>query len=40
MAGLTGRPEEIAAAIAFVCSDHASSFVDETVSPNGSFVTV
>jgi len=35
-----GRPEEIAATISFLCSDDASFFVGETVSPNGGFVTV
>lgn len=38
--GRLGRPEEIAAAIAFLCSDDASFFVGETISPNGGFVTV
>jgi 3-oxoacyl-[acyl-carrier protein] reductase len=38
--GRLGRPEEIAATIAFLCSDDASFFVGETVSPNGGFVTV
>jgi 3-oxoacyl-[acyl-carrier protein] reductase len=34
-----GRPEEIAATIAFLASDDASFFVGDTVSPNGGFVT-
>jgi 3-oxoacyl-[acyl-carrier protein] reductase len=38
--GRLGRPEEIAAAIAFLCSDDASFFVGETISPNGGFVTI
>jgi 3-oxoacyl-[acyl-carrier protein] reductase len=38
--GRLGRPDEIAAAIAFLCSDDASFFVGETISPNGGFVTV
>jgi 3-oxoacyl-[acyl-carrier protein] reductase len=38
--GRLGRPDEIAATIAFLCSDEASFFVGETVSPNGGFVTV
>ena len=38
--GRLGRPEEIAATIAFLCSDDASFFVGETISPNGGFVTV
>jgi 3-oxoacyl-[acyl-carrier protein] reductase len=38
--GHLGRPEEVAATIAFLCSDDASFFVGETVSPNGGFVTV
>jgi 3-oxoacyl-[acyl-carrier protein] reductase len=38
--GRLGRPEEIAAAISFLCSDDASFFVGETVSPNGGYVTV
>lgn len=35
-----GRPEEIAAAAAFLASDDAAFCVGETVSPNGGFVTV
>lgn len=38
--GRLGRPEEVAAAIAFLCSDESSFFVGETVSPNGGIVTV
>jgi 3-oxoacyl-[acyl-carrier protein] reductase len=38
--GRLGRPEEVAATIAFLCSEDASFFVGETVSPNGGFVTV
>jgi 3-oxoacyl-[acyl-carrier protein] reductase len=38
--GRLGRPDEIAAAISFLCSDDASFFVGETISPNGGFVTV
>ena len=37
--GRLGRPDEIAATIAFLTSDDASFFVGETVSPNGGFVT-
>jgi NAD(P)-dependent dehydrogenase (short-subunit alcohol dehydrogenase family) len=37
--GRLGRPEEIAATIAFLVSDDASYFVGETVSPNGGMVT-
>jgi 3-oxoacyl-[acyl-carrier protein] reductase len=37
--GRLGRPDEIAAAAAFLASDDASFFVGETVSPNGGFVT-
>ena len=38
--GRHGRPEEIAAAVAFLASDDASFFVGETVSPNGGIVTI
>jgi 3-oxoacyl-[acyl-carrier protein] reductase len=38
--GRLGRPQEIAATISFLCSEEASFFVGETVSPNGGFVTV
>ena len=37
--GRLGRPEEIAATIAFLAGDDASFFVGETVSPNGGVVT-
>ncbi len=37
--GRLGRPEEIAATVAFLASDEASFFVGDTVSPNGGFVT-
>jgi 3-oxoacyl-[acyl-carrier protein] reductase len=37
--GRLGRPEEIAATVAFLASDDASFFVGDTVSPNGGFVT-
>jgi 3-oxoacyl-[acyl-carrier protein] reductase len=38
--GRLGRPEEIAATIAFLCSADAEFYVGATVSPNGGFVTV
>jgi 3-oxoacyl-[acyl-carrier protein] reductase len=38
--GRLGRPDEIAATIAFLASDDASFFVGATVSPSGGFVTV
>jgi 3-oxoacyl-[acyl-carrier protein] reductase len=38
--GRHGRPDEIAAAVAFLASDDASFVVGETVSPNGGFVTI
>lgn len=38
--GRLGRPEEVAATISFLCSEDASFFVGDTVSPNGGFVTV
>lgn len=38
--GRLGRPQEIAATVAFLASDDASFFVGDTVSPNGGFVTV
>jgi 3-oxoacyl-[acyl-carrier protein] reductase len=38
--GRYGRPEEIAATVAFLVSDDASFFVGETVSPNGGIVTI
>jgi 3-oxoacyl-[acyl-carrier protein] reductase len=37
--GRLGRPEEVAAAVAFLASDEASFFVGDTVSPNGGIVT-
>lgn len=37
--GRLGRPQEIAAAVAFLVSDGASFFVGDTISPNGGFVT-
>jgi 3-oxoacyl-[acyl-carrier protein] reductase len=37
--GRLGRPEEIAATVAFLASDDASFFVGDTISPNGGFVT-
>jgi 3-oxoacyl-[acyl-carrier protein] reductase len=38
--GRFGRPEEIAATVAFLASDDAAFFVGETLSPNGGIVTV
>jgi 3-oxoacyl-[acyl-carrier protein] reductase len=38
--GRLGRPEEIAATVAFLASDDAGFFVGETLSPNGGIVTV
>ena len=38
--GRHGRPDEIAATVAFLASDDASFFVGETVSPNGGIVTI
>jgi 3-oxoacyl-[acyl-carrier protein] reductase len=38
--GRRGRPEEIAAAVAFLASDDASFLVGDTVSPNGGLVTI
>jgi 3-oxoacyl-[acyl-carrier protein] reductase len=38
--GRYGRPEEIAATVAFLASDDASLFVGETLSPNGGIVTI
>jgi len=37
--GRLGRPEEVAAAVAFLATDDASFFVGDTISPNGGFVT-
>jgi 3-oxoacyl-[acyl-carrier protein] reductase len=38
--GRFGRPEEIAATVAFLARDDAAFFVGETLSPNGGIVTV
>ncbi len=38
--GRYGRPDEIAATVAFLASDDASLFVGETLSPNGGMVTI
>jgi 3-oxoacyl-[acyl-carrier protein] reductase len=38
--GRFGRPEEVAAAVAFLASDDAAFFVGQTLSPNGGIVTV
>jgi 3-oxoacyl-[acyl-carrier protein] reductase len=38
--GRLGRPQEIAAAAAFLASDDAAFVVGETISPNGGLVTV
>jgi 3-oxoacyl-[acyl-carrier protein] reductase len=38
-AGRLGRPEEMAATVAFLASDDASYFVGATLSPNGGSVT-
>jgi len=38
--GRFGRPEEIAATVAFLASEDAAFFVGETLSPNGGIVTV
>jgi 3-oxoacyl-[acyl-carrier protein] reductase len=37
--GRFGRPEEIAATVAFLASDDAAFFVGQTLSPNGGIVT-
>jgi 3-oxoacyl-[acyl-carrier protein] reductase len=37
--GRLGRPQEIAATVAFLASDEAAFFVGETLSPNGGYVT-
>jgi len=38
--GRYGRPDEIAATVAFLASDDGSLFVGETLSPNGGMVTI
>jgi 3-oxoacyl-[acyl-carrier protein] reductase len=38
--GRYGRPEEIAATVAFLASDDAGFFVGETLSPNGGLITI
>jgi 3-oxoacyl-[acyl-carrier protein] reductase len=38
--GRYGRPEEIAATVAFLVSDDGSFFVGETLSPNGGIITI
>jgi 3-oxoacyl-[acyl-carrier protein] reductase len=38
--GRFGRPDEIAATVAFLASEDAAFFVGETLSPNGGIVTV
>jgi 3-oxoacyl-[acyl-carrier protein] reductase len=38
--GRYGRPEEVAATVAFLASDDASLFVGETLSPNGGMITI
>jgi len=38
--GRLGRPDEIAATVAFLASDDASFFVGQNLSPNGGLVTV
>jgi len=37
--GRFGRPEEIAATVAFLASDDAAFFIGQTLSPNGGIVT-
>jgi 3-oxoacyl-[acyl-carrier protein] reductase len=37
--GRFGRPEEIAATVAFLASDDAAFFVGQTLSPNGGLIT-
>ena len=36
--GRFGEPEEVAAAVAFLCSDQASLFVGQTIGPNSGDV--
>jgi 3-oxoacyl-[acyl-carrier protein] reductase len=36
--GRFGEPEEVAAAVAFLCSDEASLFVGQTIGPNSGDV--
>ena len=38
--GRFGRPEEIAATVAFLASDDAAFFVGQTLSPNGGIITM
>ena len=38
--GRLGRPEEVAATVAFLAGDDAGFYVGETLSPNGGFVTI
>ncbi len=38
--GRLGRPEEVAATVAFLASDDASFFVGQNISPNGGLVTI
>ena len=38
--GRYGRPDEVAATVAFLASDDASLFVGATLSPNGGIITV
>jgi 3-oxoacyl-[acyl-carrier protein] reductase len=38
--GRYGRPDEVAATVAFLAGDDAALFVGETLSPNGGIVTV
>ena len=38
--GRYGRPEEIAATVAFLAGEDASFFVGETLSPNGGMITI